>query len=470
MGLLDMLSAEAGSPQAAQLQGLFGGLLQAGSALSPAGQFRPVGTPAPSLADAIGAFGTGRRAAMVNAFQSAEMEKKQRRAGLLDEARSSKPDDAISPEARAIRGALSGLPDEVRALADGDQLPQLAIQRATQRVTPMDAARATSLGLRPGTVGFENAWTGAPTILQQPDYLSPEAEAQRARIANASRAAPSPVEVNGRLVDPRTGRVIYDGGTSTPMTPANAWNDILRLAPAAAAGTLDPNSTEGQRYLAAQTVLTQPRPVDVTRPDGSVERVMQAPEFPFPRLQPAGTTTPAQGTPPPGGAMPAPPAGAAPAGLQIKPPPEPKPLTESQGNATMYLQRMQEAEKRLEAVTNEGYRPGGIRDRIAAGVPGVGNFALSEQGQLYKQAQEDWVRAKLRKESGAVIAKEEMDAEIKTYFPQPGDSPRVIQQKAAARQTAVDAMGSSAGPGAGRIVNTAPAVPTAPRDPLGILK
>jgi hypothetical protein len=70
---------------------------------------------------------------------------------------------------------------------------------------------------------------------------------------------------------------------------------------------------------------------------------------------------------------------------------------------------------------------------------------------MHRQAQEDWVRAKLRKESGAVIADEEMEREIATYFPKPGDTPQVIKQKAKARETAIQGMKKAAGPAGQRI-------------------
>ena len=59
-----------------------------------------------------------------------------------------------------------------------------------------------------------------------------------------------------------------------------------------------------------------------------------------------------------------------------------------------------------------------------------------DDSQSYKQAQEDWVRAKLRRESGAAIGKDEMRQEIELYFPQYGDKPETIEQKAKARRAA----------------------------------
>jgi hypothetical protein len=82
-------------------------------------------------------------------------------------------------------------------------------------------------------------------------------------------------------------------------------------------------------------------------------------------------------------------------------------------------------------------------------IPFVGDYArtkfTSAEQQQYRQAQENWVRANLRKESGAVIGAEEMNAEIKTYFPQPGESTETIAQKNIARQVTQEAMKTAAG-------------------------
>ena len=73
----------------------------------------------------------------------------------------------------------------------------------------------------------------------------------------------------------------------------------------------------------------------------------------------------------------------------------------------------------------------------------AGNTVESSLRQQYSQAQMDWVRAKLRKESGAVIGADEMADEITTYFPQLGDGDAVIAQKAQARRVSEKAMGEA---------------------------
>lgn len=122
-------------------------------------------------------------------------------------------------------------------------------------------------------------------------------------------------------------------------------------------------------------------------------------------------------------------------------------ITDSERMAAGYASRMDAAEG-LMGTSTAGQMPG-IAESTAGSVPLVGrtlaNLARNDDRQKYRQAQEDWVRAKLRKESGAVIGEKEMDDEIRTYFPQIGDHDDVIAQKSAARQVAMDAMRQAAG-------------------------
>lgn len=126
--------------------------------------------------------------------------------------------------------------------------------------------------------------------------------------------------------------------------------------------------------------------------------------------------------------------------------------TEGEKTAAGYGLRMQEAEKILSDVISKdssAQKPG-VLENATGGTGVVANVLRGPQRQRYRQAQEDWVRAKLRKESGAVIADEEMDREISVYFPQIGDSREVIQQKAQARQVAIAAMDQAAGQASGK--------------------
>lgn len=115
--------------------------------------------------------------------------------------------------------------------------------------------------------------------------------------------------------------------------------------------------------------------------------------------------------------------------------------TESERSSAGYLGRMEAAEQNLTGAEPLPY----LQQRGLEKAPGLTNFSLSQKQQVTRQQQEDWVRAKLRKESGAVIGDEEMAREIRTYFPQAGDGPDVIKQKAQSRAQALEQMRSSAG-------------------------
>jgi len=127
--------------------------------------------------------------------------------------------------------------------------------------------------------------------------------------------------------------------------------------------------------------------------------------------------------------------------------PKPEKLTEGMRTAAEYAQRMAAAEMLLDNTVEQ--KPG-ILETIAGGTPFIGNetsanLARSPDRQKSLQAQRDWVRAKLRKESGAAIGVDEMKNEITTYFPQIGDSQEVVDQKKLARQQAVDGLIQSSG-------------------------
>ena len=134
-----------------------------------------------------------------------------------------------------------------------------------------------------------------------------------------------------------------------------------------------------------------------------------------------------------------------PGGEPVKGTAPPKP-TESEQNAAGFAQRMERADTIANSLV--GQQPG-VGSSIAGSIPFVGGMAkrLVQPGQTqqFEQAANDWIRAKLRKESGAAIGKDEMDSEFRTYFPMVGDTAAVITQKAEARRIATDAMRLNAG-------------------------
>jgi len=116
-------------------------------------------------------------------------------------------------------------------------------------------------------------------------------------------------------------------------------------------------------------------------------------------------------------------------------------------NAAGFATQMENAEAVIKQLP-AGSQPG-LGSSIVSSIPFVGDITARTiqpaQTQQYKQAADAWIRAKLRKESGAAIGVDEMAKEYQTYFPQVGDSAAVIEQKAKSRQIATDAMKKSAG-------------------------
>lgn len=117
---------------------------------------------------------------------------------------------------------------------------------------------------------------------------------------------------------------------------------------------------------------------------------------------------------------------------------------EGEKNAAGFYERMRSASDELNRIEQSGYDPTNLRDFTTAGST-IGNYMTSDQGQQYYQAKMNWVRANLRKESGAAIGVDEAKQEIRNYFPVPGDSPETIKQKARNRAVTEDAMLKAAG-------------------------
>lgn len=129
--------------------------------------------------------------------------------------------------------------------------------------------------------------------------------------------------------------------------------------------------------------------------------------------------------------------------------------TEDERKAAGFYSRMTEASKTVDKLVKDGFGEGNVRDYYAAGGD-LTNWAASPKGQQYYQAAANWVRANLRKESGAAIGVSEMDKEVRNYFPVPGDGPEVKKQKAENRKVVEQAMRTSAGRALQRTLPAAP--------------
>lgn len=113
-----------------------------------------------------------------------------------------------------------------------------------------------------------------------------------------------------------------------------------------------------------------------------------------------------------------------------------KPLNDVQAKAHLFGTRMQEADKILSQLSKDGkdYSTPGTNAPFVGGLIGALN---TEKGQMLDQAKRDFTNAVLRRESGAAIAPSEFASADKQYFPQVGESDKVIAQKARARALAI---------------------------------
>lgn len=119
--------------------------------------------------------------------------------------------------------------------------------------------------------------------------------------------------------------------------------------------------------------------------------------------------------------------------------------TEGQANAALYADRMKEAEAILSKPAISDASANRLQ-RGLSGVPIYGNSLVSPEFQQADQAKRNYINATLRRESGAVISPDEFANAEKQYFPQPGDSKQVLEQKARNRKTAIDGISNAAGP------------------------
>ena len=156
-----------------------------------------------------------------------------------------------------------------------------------------------------------------------------------------------------------------------------------------------------------------------------------------------------------------------------------KPMTETQSNATAFGMRAVEANKILTDIEKSGTTTtGGIRTVVSGtlgAIPLVGenletksnaalNFTASDKQQQTDQARRNFVTAILRKESGAAISPSEFANEEKKYFPQIGDSAKVIKQKQDARDLAIKALEVQAGPTGARSIKAQQNPQLSPQD------
>jgi hypothetical protein len=136
----------------------------------------------------------------------------------------------------------------------------------------------------------------------------------------------------------------------------------------------------------------------------------------------------------------------------------PKALTEGEAKTTNFYNSALGSEHEWQSLEADpslapGTQPVGMMGDIARTVlpANVVNSNTSEARQRAQQAKENFIRASLRLESGAAIGKDEFTRQDRIFYPQTGDTPETLAQKARARQQVIEGFKIGAGPGARQV-------------------
>ncbi|QNQ62520.1 hypothetical protein IB024_01815 [Brucella sp. 6810] len=222
---------------------------------------------------------------------------------------------------------------------------------------------------------------------------------------------PKPIEVNGRLVDPRTYRTIADFSDKN-QSLINAGDGRL-YDPASRQWIVAPGSAEkipdSVRALIIRAAQAGLKP---GTPEYNQFMISGGAGGTSLQVSPDGSVSFTQG-------------GAA------------KPLTEGQSKDAVFATR---AEGALPLIDQYGTALTGVVGNTAGQLPGVGNYLKPEEFQKAEQAGKEFLQAILRKDTGAAITPDETAEYGSVYLPRPGDTPAVLKQKALSRTRALEAL------------------------------
>lgn len=119
-----------------------------------------------------------------------------------------------------------------------------------------------------------------------------------------------------------------------------------------------------------------------------------------------------------------------------------KPPTGQQRRALGFFNRARQADEDINPIEDEVSKMGFVGTEWMKHAP---NWAQSDIGQKYNQAQRAFTEARLRKDSGATIKDSEYENDRKTYFAEPGDNAATLAQKRRARAQLLASLGAEAG-------------------------
>tara|TARA_R100000152_G_C6781263_1_gene215411 strand:+ start:4135 stop:5484 length:1350 start_codon:yes stop_codon:yes gene_type:complete len=239
--------------------------------------------------------------------------------------------------------------------------------------------------------------------------------------------------------DKNTGKITpLAGSTDVQLSGTGATqqftNALLNLGPKVADGSA--SLREQQLYSIAHNYLGKEKTETRIGSDGSkiIVRVPGADLSNFPK--PFGAAAPSSNAQPSGEKVVS-------QGLPTKP-------TGEEIKASGFAARMETVGSLLDDLEAGAAKPFISQSQFLIGELPQGKFlqrkSMTPEQQQYATAAREWIRAKLRKESGAAIPAEEMQEEYETYFPMPGDTPQTIELKRNLRkQNTIEMRAAAAG-------------------------
>jgi hypothetical protein len=119
-----------------------------------------------------------------------------------------------------------------------------------------------------------------------------------------------------------------------------------------------------------------------------------------------------------------------------------------------FAKRTAQAEKVFSGLKNKGFNrasPKASLEAAAASLPLIGGFLRSEDLGMQQQAEDNFLNATLRRESGASISPTERESGERQYFDRPGDTDQIREQKRQNRELVIETLKAESGKALGQI-------------------
>lgn len=114
-----------------------------------------------------------------------------------------------------------------------------------------------------------------------------------------------------------------------------------------------------------------------------------------------------------------------------------------QSSAALFARRMEQAENVFTDLISKGFNRGSVSAGLKSNIP-IEAWKPSDI-KRQQQAEQNFLSAVLRDESGAAISDKEIERAAPQYFPRSGDSPEVVEQKRQNREQVIEGLKAEAG-------------------------